>query len=123
MVCDMAFCGAVGRRTKDEGHERRALNIYPLVARKVRENPGVIRTALATLDHWETLGVLPERRLKEWRTILRKARASRQGRKALIALLSSRSPKNRRLLDFAPFAGVLTREERRTVFLKCAYDH
>ena len=99
------------------------MNLNPKIAGKIEKNPEIIKTALSTLKKWETLGNIPENRLKEWRSILKKAQAGRKGFKELMMILGSRSGKNRRLLDFAPFAGVLTREERRKVFLRCAYDH
>lgn len=99
------------------------MNPYPLIARKIKNNPDVIGMALTTLKKWEMLGEVPGNRMKEWRNILVKARTGRRGREALTTILRSRSEKNLRLLDFAPFAGVLTREERRKVFLKCAFDH
>lgn len=99
------------------------MNLYPLIAEKIEKHPEIIRTALTTLKKWEDLGNIPENRVKEWRNILKKAQSGRKGFEELMMILGSRSGKNRRLLDFAPFAGVLTREERRKVFLRCAYDH
>jgi hypothetical protein len=97
--------------------------MYPSIAEKIRKNPEVLGTALTTLEKWSILGNVPENRLTEWRSILKKARTGRAGRKELMAILRNPSRKDRRLLDFAPFAGILSREERRKVFLKCAYDH
>jgi hypothetical protein len=101
----------------------RPMNLYPLIADKVERDPGVVNTALATLSKWEELGMIPVSRMTAWRRILRDAKKGKGGTKRLLAVLRDDSESNRRLLDFAPFAGVLTREERRKVFLKCTYDH
>jgi hypothetical protein len=99
------------------------MNLYPLIADKVERNPSVVDTALTTLAKWETRGAVPRARLVKWRSILLDARRGKDGLTRLLALLRDDSERNRRLLDFAPFAGVLTREERRKVFLQCTYDH
>lgn len=99
------------------------MNLYPLIADKIEKNPALVNEALSTLSKWEALGEVPTARLATWRRILRDAKAGKEGMRRLLATLRDRSASNRRLLDFGPFAGVLTREERRKVFLKCAYDH
>jgi hypothetical protein len=99
------------------------MNLYPLIADKVEHNPAAVNVALATLSKWEALGEAPSDRLATWRRILCDAKKGKVGMKRLLVVLRDESESNRRLLDFGPFAGVLTREERRKVFLKCAYDH
>jgi len=99
------------------------MNLYPIIADKVEKDPGAVNAALATLAKWEAIGEAPLERLAAWRRILSEAKRGKEGRKHLLAVLRDDSEHNRRLLDFAPFAGVLTREERRKVFLKCTYDH
>ena len=99
------------------------MNLYPLIADKVEHNSAAVNVALATLSKWEALGEAPPERLAMWRRILCDAKKGKVGMKRLLVVLRDESESNRRLLDFGPFAGVLTREERRKVFLKCAYDH
>ena len=99
------------------------MNLDPLIADKVEANPAVVKMALATLTEWEAMGVAPPARMAAWRQLLRDAKKGKDGLKRLLEVLRDESAPNRRLLDFAPFAGVLTREERRKVFLKCTYDH
>jgi len=99
------------------------MNLYPLIADKVESNPAVVNAALTTLTKWEAMGVAPPVRLAKWRRILNDAKRGKAGMKRLIAVLRDDSEHNRRLLNFSPFAGVLAREERRKVFLKCIYDH
>jgi hypothetical protein len=99
------------------------MNLYPLIADKVESDPSVVNTALSTLAKWEGIGAAPHARMAQWREILLDARRGGEGLRRLLALLRDESEPSRRLLDFAPFAGVLTREERRKVFLSCTYDH
>ena len=99
------------------------MNYFPAIAEKIQKDPSVLKMAKATLRKWRRLGEAPEARLDEWRRILEYAGKSPKGRKALIVMLKTRNKDNCRLLDFAPFAGILTREERRKVFLKCVYAH
>ena len=99
------------------------MNLYPLIADKIEKNPAVVKAALDTLVKWKSLGEVPPERLATWRRILYDAQKGKAGMSRLLGVLRDDSESNRRLLDFGPFAGVLTREERRKVFLKCAYDH
>lgn len=99
------------------------MNLHTLVADKIEENPECLVQATATLEHWATLGVMPTARLTAWRRLLSNARRSRAGMRAVLKILRDDSPRTQRLRDFAPFAGILSREERRTVFQPCTYDH
>lgn len=53
--------------------------------------------------------------------MVRRALSSSEGFQALLALLRDDSESTQRLKDFAPFAGVLTREERHQAVPECAY--
>lgn len=99
------------------------MDIYPLIADKIEKNPALIDLAMETLAGWQRRSALPPARSAQWRRLLQDAKASRTGQRRMLRLLRSRTGASRRLLDFAPFAGILTREERRQVFLKCVYDH
>ena len=99
------------------------MNLYPLIADKVEKDPAIVDMALTTLAHWKAIDAAPPARLTAWTRILDAAKRGNEGRKRLLSILRSDTERNRRLLDCAPFAGVLTREERRKVFLKCTYDH
>jgi hypothetical protein len=94
-----------------------------LIAEHVERDPTLVDKALLTLDHWLAEGVAPAFRLNAWRQILLDAKSSAEGFAALLRLLRDDSEESRRMKDFGPFAGFLSREERRKVFLKCAYDH
>jgi len=69
------------------------------------------------------LSVIAGRWIKRWRRLLENGRQSPEGMAELRRVLLDESEETRRLKDFAPLAGLLSREERRTVFLSCAYDH
>ncbi len=99
------------------------MDIYPLVADRLTRDAGLLDEALLVLDHWDSREIGPERRRREWRQILVAAKAGGKGYQALIDLLRNTNESARRLKDFAPFAGILSREERRKAFLQCTYDH
>ncbi|NQT92201.1 MAG: hypothetical protein HQ559_05520 [Lentisphaerae bacterium] len=99
------------------------MDIYPIVVERLKRDETVLDEAISVLDAWDSRGVGPERRRREWRSLLLSAKASPRGREALLTLLLDPGEKARRLKDFAPFAGILSREERREAFLQCTYDH
>ncbi|MFC1452912.1 hypothetical protein ACFLSJ_06160 [Verrucomicrobiota bacterium] len=99
------------------------MDIYPFVADRIRRDPAAIDEALRVLDRWDARDVGPKPRRDEWRRLLLSAKMGPRGHEALMALLLDTSEAARRLKDFAPFAGVLSREERRQAFLSCSYDH
>jgi hypothetical protein len=99
------------------------MNYYPLIARKLERDPALVKTAMATLNHWSRLGNIPQTRVRQWRRILHGAMRSGKGFRELLKILRDDSEKGARLKDFGPFAGLLSREERRKVFLKCVYSH
>lgn len=99
------------------------MNLFPLIAEVVERDPTVLDRAMETLERWEAAGMAPASRLAQWRGLLGEARRSPAGMTALLDLLRDDSPDARRLKDFAPFAGILTREQRRAAFVSCSYDH
>jgi hypothetical protein len=99
------------------------MNLYPLIADRIERDPSVIDQALATAERWQEEGLAPPARMKAWREALQVAKESRDGMECLLRLLRDESESARRMKDFGPFAGILTREDRRKVFLACAYDH
>jgi hypothetical protein len=99
------------------------MNLFPLIAEVVERDPKVLDLAMKTLERWEMAGMAPASYLAQWRGLLGEARSSPAGMIALLEVLRDDGPDARRLKDFAPFAGVLTREQRRTAFMSCSYDH
>jgi hypothetical protein len=81
----------------------------------------LLRTPLENIDRWLANGHTAPHRLEQWRQILLRARQSPEGFQELVALLRDPSEAPQRLRDFAPSAGVLTREERRQAAPECAY--
>lgn len=99
------------------------MNLYPLIAEAIERDPSVLERATATLRHWETSGAIPAPRAAQWNELLDKARLTSEGMADLLRLLREDGVEAGRIRDFAPFAGVLSREQRRSVFLSCSYDH
>lgn len=99
------------------------MEIYPLIARRLADDKSILDKALGVLDGWDAGGVGPVSRRRQWRALLISAKTGAEGLRALTELLLDPSEDARRARDFAPFAGVLSREERRTVFLSCTFDH
>ena len=99
------------------------MNLYKALSDKLARQPDLVVQALEELGHWEEQGFAPAARLSDWRRLLENARQTPQGMAELQNLLKDDSESARRLRDFAPLAGLLTREERRAIFLACTYDH
>jgi hypothetical protein len=99
---------------------------HQLVADKLERADAPTREALLkipldNIDRWLTNGHTAPRRLEQWRHILLRAQQSPEGFRELVGLLRDRTEAAQRLRDFAPFAGVLTRTERRQAAPECAY--
>ena len=100
--------------------------LHELVADKLERADGATREALLripldNIERWLVNGHTAPHRLEQWRQIVRRALSSSEGFQALLALLRDDSESTQRLKDFAPFAGVLTREERHQAVPECAY--
>jgi hypothetical protein len=100
--------------------------LHDLVADKLERADPAAREALlqVPLDNvarWLANGHTAPHRLERWRQIIERARRSPDGFSELLRLLRDSSEPARRLRDFAPFAGSLTREERRQAEPECAY--
>ncbi len=101
--------------------------LHELVADKLgRANPASRETllcvALDNINRWLANGHSAPHRLEEWRQILLRARRSTEGLQELLQLLRAEDGNSQRLKDFAPFAGVLTQEERRQAAPECVYN-
>ncbi len=102
--------------------------LHDLVADKLeRADPtareALLRIPLDNIDRWLANGHTAPRRLEQWRQILLRARASEAGFKELLVLLRDSNQATERLREFAPFAGVLTAQERLSVIRQCVYSH
>jgi hypothetical protein len=96
-------------------------SLHELVADKVERDPSLLRIPLENIDRWLANGHTAPHRLEQWRQIILRAQESEVGLIALLDLLRATDETSTRLKDFAPFAGTLTREERRGAVPSCAY--
>lgn len=97
--------------------------LHELVADKLERDRSLLRLPLENIDRWLGQGHTAPHRLEQWRQILLQAQESEAGFRALLELLRDRGEAAERLKDFAPFAGMLTAAERRTVIRECIYSH
>lgn len=102
------------------------ITLHALVADKLeRAEPAgreaLLRIPLENIERWLANGHTAPHRLEQWREILERARQSPEGFTALVSWLREPGEVARRLRDFAPFAGVLTRTERQAAEPECAY--
>jgi hypothetical protein len=100
---------------------------HELVADKLEQTDPATRAALLripldNIDRWLANGHTAPHRLEQWRQILRLAQDSPPGWAELLRLLRDDSESAQRAKDFAPFAGVLTRQERHQAAPECAYN-
>lgn len=95
--------------------------LHELVADKLERDPALLRIPLENIDRWLANGHTAPHRLEQWREIILRAQESEAGFVALLDLLRAHDEMSVRLKDFAPFAGTLTREERRGAAPSCAY--
>ena len=99
-------------------------NLHDLVADKLERadteaRQALLRIPLENIDRWLANGHTAPHRLEPWRQIVLCAQAAPEGFQELLRLLRDRSEQAQRLKDFAPFAGVLTRDERRQAAPEC----
>jgi hypothetical protein len=99
----------------------RMKTLHELVADKLERDPSLLRIPLENIDRWILNGHTAPHRLEEWRQIILRAQESEAGFGQLLHLLRAGDEASARLKDFAPFAGTLTREERRRAAPSCAY--
>ena len=117
---------ASGIRSKNPDLSMKTL--HDLVADKLEQadpptRAALLRIPLENIDRWLAHGHTAPHRLEQWRRIILDARELPEGFEGLLRLLHDRSGANARLLEFAPFAGVLTARERLLVIRQCAYSH
>ena len=94
-----------------------------LVARKLEREPALLAVPLANIARWLDEGHSAPHRLQEWKELLQEAQTSAPAMRRLLRTLRAAEPEAERLRDFNPFAGILTREERRQASELCGYRH
>jgi hypothetical protein len=97
--------------------------LHELVADKLERDPSLLRIPLENIDRWIVNGHTAPHRLEEWRQIILRAQQSEAGLEKLLTLLRENNPATERLREFAPFAGVLTANERLNIIRQCVYSH
>jgi hypothetical protein len=102
------------------------MTLHELVAEKLeRADPAtrqaLLRIPLDNIDRWIANGHTAPHRLEEWRVLIQKAGASGDEFHSLLSVLRDEGQAAERLRNFAPFAGILTREERQQAEPECAY--
>ena len=82
----------------------------------------LLRIPLDNIDRWVANDVLstPDWFLR-WRKLLEQALREESAFQQVLFLLRADTEEAQRWRDFSPFAGILTREERRQAAPECAY--
>lgn len=96
---------------------------WQLVADKLRQDPALLSIAEQNINRWLAEGHSAPHRLLEWQELMQAARRQAEGFEKLLCVLRSEDPGCERLRDFDPFAGILTREDRRQARELCGYRH
>jgi hypothetical protein len=82
----------------------------------------LLRIPLDNIERWLANDHTAPHRLRQWRDLIQPALESPEAFRELLRLLRDQDEAAQRLRDFAPFAGILTREERRLASPECAYN-
>jgi len=101
----------------------RAPSFWELLADKLARHPELLAVARANCARWLSEGHSAPQRLREWDDLLAAAGQNEAGRQRLRKILVDANDADARLRDFHPFAGILTREERRQARELCGYRH
>lgn len=99
------------------------LGMFRLIADKIERDPALLQTGLDNIVRWIANGADQQHRLRQWEAMILAARTSKAGMDALLTALREDSERAAHLREFAPFAGVLSREEIQEILAPCAYAH
>lgn len=102
---------------------KEASSFWDLIAQKISASPSSIEIAWQNIIRWLAQGQSAPHRLVEWDKLLADAQRDEKGKQTLMQVLRSDDEDSQRLRDFHPFAGILTREERRRAKELCGYRH
>ena len=94
-----------------------------LLTEKLERQPELLAIARGNCVRWLGEGHSAPERLREWDALLAAAEQSEAGWRRLREVLTSANEADVRLREFHPFAGILTREERRQARELCGYRH
>lgn len=98
-------------------------SLWELLVEKLEAHPELLQVARDNCARWLSEGHSGADRLRDWDALLAQAQAGKPGWERLRAVLAGEGEQNARLRDFHPFAGILTREERRQARELCGYRH
>ncbi len=96
---------------------------WQVIADKISGHPECIDSVLENIERWLPRGHGAPERLREWQRLLLNAKKSEKGMSDLLSVLTSDDSQSARMRDFSPFAGILTREERRGTRELWTYRH
>ncbi len=99
------------------------LGMSRLIADKIARDPALLEIGLANIARWIANGSDQQHKLRDWHERILAAKSSPEALDALLVLLREDSESAAFEREFAPFAGVLTAEERRPFLLACSYAH
>ena len=103
--------GAVAPYSRHRLAEARSLAMHSVIAHRLVRDPSVLDRARRNLARWEKAQVIPRPAwLGEWRMLLSAPREE------LAALISEPSERGARLRQSSPFAGVLSRMQRKKIY-------
>jgi len=100
-----------------------APSFWDLLADKLARHPELLAVARDNCARWLDEGHSAPQRLRQWDDLLAAAEQSDAGRRRLREILAGANEADARLRDFHPFAGILSREERRQARELCGYRH
>ena len=98
-------------------------SFFELLADKLTRRPELLAVARGNCARWLNEGHSAPQRLREWDDLLATAERSEAGWQRLREVLAGKTEADARLREFHPFAGILTREERRQARELCGYRH
>ena len=98
-------------------------SLWELLADKLVRQPELLAVARGNCARWLGEGHSAPQRLREWDDLLAAAELGGEGWRRLLEVLAGATEADARLREFHPFAGILTREERREAKELCGYRH
>lgn len=99
------------------------LKLFHLIADKIERDPACLQTGLDNIARWIANGSTQQDKLRGWERMILAARESNEGMEVPLRALREDSERAEFFRNFAPFAGVLTTAERRTINEISPYAH
>ena len=106
-----------------EDNLRQLADYWEIVANKLEREPALLEVVRQNIIRWQGQGHSAPQRLAEWEGLLAAAQRDAEGFQRLMQVLRGKDAQSVRLREFSPFAGILTREERRRARELCGYRH